>query len=226
VRYLLLFAAIVGVAGAAGAFFLPGTIANALPPQAAAQALPPDVNPDSRNRLPQVRRENLNAEGQKIFDAIGNTGPTGVRIHNPVFASHMNQANDYLRTKSGLDPRLAEMVILVGARAVNGQYIWTAHEPSARDAGLEPAIIEIIKHRRPLTGVGEREAALIRLGREALGDEHKVSPATFAAAAKFFNPHDLVSYVSLMLHYASSGTLLNTFDQQLRPGQTPLLPVP
>jgi hypothetical protein len=29
-----------------------------------------------------------------------------------------------------------------------------------------------------------------------------------------------------MLHYASSGTLLNTFDQQLRPGQAPLLPVP
>jgi hypothetical protein len=73
--------------------------------------------------------------------------------------------------------------------------------------------------------MGEKEAALIRLGREAVG-EHKVRPETFAQAAKFFNPHDLVSYVSLMLHYSSSGMLLNTFDQQLRPGQKPLLPIP
>ncbi len=137
----------------------------------------------------------------------------------------MNQANDYLRTKSGLDPRLAEMVILVGARQVDGQYIWTAHEPAARTAGLEGNIIDVIRYRRPLTGMGEKEAALIQLGREAAG-EHKVRPETFARAAKLFNPHDLVSYVSLMLHYASSGILLNTFDQQLRPGQTPLLPVP
>jgi 4-carboxymuconolactone decarboxylase len=191
----------------------------------AAQTLPPDVNPDSRNRLPQVRRENLDANGQRIFDAIGNTGPTGVRMHNPTFASFMNEANDFLRTKSGLDPRLAEMVILVGARESDGQYIWTSHEPAAREAGLEDTIIDVIKYRRPLTGMGEKEVALIRLGREALGDK-KVKPETFAAAAKLFNTHDLVSYVALMLHYASSGTLLNTFDQQLRPGQAPLLPVP
>ena len=194
-------------------------------PQAAAQALPPDVKPDSRNRLPQVRRGNLDATGQKIFDAIGATGPSGVRMHNPVFASYMNQANDYLRTKSGLDPRLRELVILVGAREVDGQYIWTSHEPTARSVGLEDEIISVIKYRRPLTGMGEKEAALIQLGREAVG-EHKVRPETFAQAAKFFNPHDLVSYVSLMLHYSLSGTLLSTFDQQVRPNQTPLLPIP
>ena len=194
-------------------------------PQAAAQALPPDVKSDSRNRLPQVRRENLDATGQKIFDEIGNTGPTGVRMHNPEFAIFMNQANDYLRTKSGLEPRLAEMVILVGAREVDGQYIWTAHEPSARKEGLADTIIDVIRYRRPLTGMGEKEAALIQLGREALG-EHQVRPETFAQAAKLFSTHDLVSYIALMLHYASSGTLLNTFDQQLRPGQTPLLPIP
>jgi 4-carboxymuconolactone decarboxylase len=192
---------------------------------AAAQALPPDVNPDSRSRLRQVRRETLDASGQKIFDQIGNTGPTGVRMHNPEFAIFMNQANDYLRTKSGLDPALAEMVILVGAREVDGQYIWTSHEPAAREAGLADSVIDAIKYRRPLTGMGEKEAALIQLGREAIG-EHKVRPETFAQAAKLFNHHDLVSYLSLMLHYASSGMLLNTVDQQVRPNQTPLLPVP
>ena len=157
------------------AHFAAAPSSNALPPQASAQALPTDVNPDSRNRLPQVRRENLDETAQKIFDAIGATGPTGVRMHNPVFASYMNQANDYLRTKSGLDPRLRELVILVGAREVDGQYIWTSHEPTARSVGLEGEIIDVIKYHRPLTGMGEKEAALIRLGREAVG-RHKVSP--------------------------------------------------
>lgn len=221
-RSFLLFAVLIS---AMGAYFLAAPPASAVPPQAAAQALPPDVNPYSRNRLPLVRRENLNAAGQKIYDAIGATGPTGIRMHNPVFASYMNQANDHLRTKSGLDPRLAEMVILVGAREVDGQYIWTSHEPSAREAGLASEIIDVIKYRKPLAGVGEKEAALIRLGREALG-AHKVSPETFAQAAKFFGPQELVSYVSLMLHYASSGMLLNTFDQHVRPDRRPLLPVP
>ena len=201
------------------------TITALAVPHAAAQALPPDVNPESRNRLPQVHRENLDAEGQKIFDDIGATGPAGVRMHNPVFAKYMNQANDYLRTKSGLDARLAEMVILVGAREVDGQYIWTAHEPAAREAGLEDTIIDLIKYRRPLTGVGEKEAALIQLGREAVGERH-VRPETFARAAKLYNPHDLVSYLSLMLHYSLSGTLLNAVDQQVRTNQTPLLPIP
>lgn len=220
-----LFVLIVVLSVALGGYFAAAPPASAVPPQTAVEALPRDVHPDSRSRLPLVRRENLDETGQKIYDAIGATGPTGIRMHNPLLASYMNQANDHLRRKSGLDPRLAELVILVGAREVDGQYIWTSHEPSAREAGLESEIIDVVKYRKPLTGVGAKEAALIRLGREALG-RHKVSPDTFAQAAKLFGTQELVSYVSLMLHYASSGVLLNTFDQHVRPVQKPLLPIP
>jgi 4-carboxymuconolactone decarboxylase len=118
-----------------------------------------------------------------------------------------------------------ELAILVVAREMDSQFEWTAHEPPALRAGLEPRIIDIVKHRRPLTGVGEKEAAIIQLGREALG-RRKVEPETFARALDLFGRQGVVNVVSLMSHYAATAMLLTTFDQQLRPGQQPLLPLP
>ncbi|HXF33478.1 MAG TPA: hypothetical protein VN603_02810, partial [Candidatus Acidoferrales bacterium] len=53
--------------------------------------LPPDVYPESRNRLALVRREELDEEGKTIFDGaandsrslVGLQGPGGIRLHNP-----------------------------------------------------------------------------------------------------------------------------------------------
>ena len=60
---------------------------------------------------------------------------------------------------------------------------------------------------------------------EALG-RRKVEPETFARALNLFGRQGIVNVVSLMSHYAATAVLLTTFDQQLRPGQAPLLPMP
>jgi len=53
-----------------------------------------------------------------------------------------------------------------------------------------------------------------------------VSPDTFARALKLFGDKGIVDLVSLMGEYSATAALLTTFDQQLQPGQKPLLPVP
>jgi 4-carboxymuconolactone decarboxylase len=198
----------------------------------AAAALPPDVDPESLNRLPRVRREDLDDFGKKLYDTVtadsrllGLDGPIGIRMHSPRVSDYMNAGNRYLRFESGIEPRLMELAILVVAREMDSQFEWVAHEAPAIKAGLEQQIIDVVKHRRPLTGIGEKEAAVIQLGREAFG-RRKVEPETFATALRHFGRQGIVNLVSLMGHYSATAMLLTTFDQQLRPGQQALLPIP
>lgn len=199
----------------------------------AAAALPPDVYPESGNRLPLIKREDLSDDDQRVYDRVvgdprslvGLRGPGGIRLHSPRLTESTREGNDYLRFNNGLGARLSELAILVTARELDHQFEWTAHEPAGLRAGLEPAIIEVVKYRKPLTGLGEKEAAIIQLGREAVG-RRKVASETFARALTLFGHEGLVNLVSLMGLYTSTAILLNTFDQHLAPGQQPLLPIP
>jgi len=136
----------------------------------------------------------------------------------------MTGVNDYLRRKSGLESRLVELAILVTAREMDCEYVWTAHEPAAQKAGLQQEIIDTVKYRRPLTKLGEKEAVIVQLGRDSIG-KHKVGSDTFARASKLFGNQGLVNVVSLMGDYASTSILLNASDQHVRPKDKSLLPI-
>ncbi len=198
------------------------------PSQASAAVYPDDVYPDSRNRLPLIQRDDMDEQGQKAYDSAvsnprslaGLQGPAGIRLH-----SARSRESEYLRYESDLGRRLTELAILVTAREMDQQFEWTVHEGVALQEGLEPAIIDVVRLRQPLTGLGEKETAIIQLGREVFRN-HRLSPDTFARALQLFGNKTLVDLVSLMGNYASTAVLLTTFDQQLPPGQKPLLPIP
>ena len=50
---------------------------------------PAEIDPASRCRIPLIRREELDADGQKAFDFYtsgtmrGLHGPAGIRLHSP-----------------------------------------------------------------------------------------------------------------------------------------------
>lgn len=193
--------------------------------------LPPDIDPDSRSRLPLVKRDDLDEFGKNVYDEtagdsrslVGLRGPGGIRLHSPKLTANTRGANNYLRFGAGLDPRLSELTILVTAREFDQHFEWHAHEPAALKAGLEPQVIDIVRNRKPADGIGEKEAALIRLGREAIG-KHKVTPETFAEALRLLGKEALLHYVSLMGSYAATAILLTVFDQHLPEGKTSTLP--
>ena len=175
---------------------------------------PKDIYPETGNRFPAVR-------AGLTPDAFG---PGAIRQYSPPVAESMTAVNDYLRRKSGLDNRLVELAILVTAREMDCVYVWTAHEPAAQKAGLQQEIIDIVKNRRPLTKVAEKDAVIVQLGREAFG-KHKVSSDTFARAEKQFGKQGLVNIVALMGDYAATTLLLDVADQHVRPKDKPLLPI-
>lgn len=196
--------------------------------------LPPDIDPDSRCRLPFVKREDLDAEGQKLYDTHtdpkggtirGLRGPGGLGLHSPKFSHATRPAGRYLRFESGHSPRVRETAILISARESNSRFEWAAHEPEALKEGVPRATIDAIKYRKPLDGLEPVDQIIVQLGRETFG-ARKVTPETYAKALKQFGARGLIDLVALMGNYAATAALLTVFDMQLDEGETNLLPVP
>jgi 4-carboxymuconolactone decarboxylase len=199
--------------------------------ETATAPLPKDIYPETGNRLPPPKREDLDDYGKKVFDEL--TGPriswtkqVPLRLYSPRLAKPMSDAHYYLKFQSGLGDRLTEIAVLVTAREMDNQFEWTQWEIHGRMAGpghVEPGIIDIIKYNKPVTGLGEKETVIIEFGRELLGQK-KVSSETFAHALRLFGPRGMVDLTNLMALYWATGLELTAFDQQLLPGQKPMLP--
>lgn len=192
-------------------------------------ARPADIHPESLSRLPPLTRGELDADGQRVWDYLAGVngtmpkvGPPPVTIYSPKAAEPIQTLNQYLR-RSIVGPRFFELSALVASREFDQQYEWSGHEPAAVRAGLEQSIIDVVKYNRGLTGVPEKEATVIRLGR-ALFRDHKVSSELWAKTVEHFGRQGAIEVTTIMADYAMVGFLLTAVDQQLPPERAPLLP--
>ena len=143
----------------------------------------------------------------------------------PAVVDAMTGLNDYLRRKSGLEPRLVELAILVTAREMDSEYVWTAHEPPALKAGLPQANHRHREIPQAADEHGREGSGHFQLGRDSIC-KHKVGSDTFARAVKLFGNQGVVNIVSLIGDYAATTILLNAADQRVRPREKSLLPLP
>jgi len=186
-----------------------------------------DIDPQSGFRLPLPKREDLDDAGKRIFDETvppGLQGPAGVLLYASKAGQHQQAFNKYLRFEAGFSPRIREIAILTAAREADSQFEWVQHEAIALREGVEPALIDIIRHRKRTHGLDETEATVIALGRETFGD-HRLSAETFVKAKQLFGPRKLIDLVLLMGNYVAMAGVLTAVDMQLRAGQKPLLPI-
>ncbi len=190
---------------------------------------PADIHPESLSRLPPVQRADLDEEGKRIWDALAGTGkaiprtgPSAVTMHSPKAAEPIFALNQVLR-KTVAGSKYFELAALVAAREFDQQYEWSAHEPAGLKAGLDQSVIDVVKFGRDLTGVPEKDATVIRLGR-ALFRDHKVSSELWAKMEQHFGRQGAVEVTMIMADYAMAGFVLTAVDQQLPPERKPLLP--
>jgi 4-carboxymuconolactone decarboxylase len=196
--------------------------------------LPPDVNQDSRCRLPLPRRRDLPVAAREIYDRhadpeggtlAGLRGPGGIKLHSPGYAVPAFDVLQYLRHGTGIQPAVRELAILVTAREHDSAYEWSKHEPEALHQGVPQETIDTIKHRRPVDGLSETEAMVITFGRQ-LFQTRRVQPEVFAEALDAFGRQKLVDLVCLMGTYAGTASLLAAFDAHIPDDETFILPVP
>ncbi len=199
-------------------------------------AWPKDIYPESGNRLPIPKREDMKGEDLKIFDDIMAKQAGGlsarekerpqVRMHSPGVSKGLEEAHHYLKYDTALGDRLTIIAELTTARELTNQYEWTQFEEHVRTPGdprfVAPEIVDAIKYCRPVTGLGEKEQAIITFGRELFG-RRKVSPETFAKVLKLFGPRTTVDLEELMGMYSATSYELVAFDQQLHVTQKPML---
>jgi alkylhydroperoxidase family enzyme len=188
--------------------------------------LPTDLDPQSRARLPYLKKSDLDAKGQKVLETFASKddtlrGPLAFAAYNGAVAQALLDLHNAAVTGGTLDPHTRELAILVACRETNYNLEWNAHEPSGIKAGIDAKVIDVVRNNRPLAGLNERDAAVIRFGRQMLHDK-RVDSATFAKAVELWGKRGTMDMVAVMNTYAVSGYFAIAVDERSPEGKAEL----
>jgi 4-carboxymuconolactone decarboxylase len=189
--------------------------------------LPSDLDADSRARLPYLKRTDLDEASQKIYDTLPGRGQDGVlrgplafAAYNPGVAKALFDLHN-AAVAGALDPHVRELAILVACRETNYSLEWNAHEPAALKAGVDRKTIDVVRKNMALTGVDERDATVIRFGRQLFHD-NRMDTATFGKAVQLFGKKGAMDLVAVMSTYAVSGFYATAVDEHMPAGRPDL----
>jgi 4-carboxymuconolactone decarboxylase len=176
-------------------------------------------------RLPDVTRDELDPEGQALWDSLINSrgyigGPTACIMHHPALAAKSTPLGSQLRYNGVLAGADRELTILTAGREVEAVYEWHAHEPIAREVGVSAEAIEALRNQQPTDGLPEREAIIIDTVR-SLYRQHKIPNELYARADANLGRKGLVEMIVLAGYYGLVGFVLNGFEVDLPSGATP-----
>jgi 4-carboxymuconolactone decarboxylase len=192
-----------------------------------------DIDPQSLSRLPLIQRAKLSGEALRVYDAVVGKdaegkdrptppmGPAATSLYSPGVALPMNQLNQYLRN-TVVGTAVFQICTLIAAREFDEAYEWNSHEAGAKRANVDQKTIDAIKFNRPLDGVAEKDALVIRFGR-AIFHDHKVSSELYAKVVETFGQQGMFELTAIMGDYAMAAIMLRAVDQHV-PNVTHELP--
>jgi 4-carboxymuconolactone decarboxylase len=187
--------------------------------------LPADLDSQSRARLPYLKSSEVDAKGKKVVDIFGKggtvSGPLAFATYNPAVGQALLDLHDAAVTGGTLDAHTRELAILVACRATNYNLEWNGHEASGVRAGIDAKVIDVVRNNGPLTGLNEKDAAVIRFGRQLLNDK-KVASATFAKVVELWGKRGAMDMVAVMNTYAVSGFFAIAVDEHAAEGKAAL----
>ena len=185
--------------------------------------LPGDVYPDSRSRLPLVKPGDSDQAARQVTAAAG-ANFAGIQNMRAV-VDRYGYRGDIAQAASPLGLAFMQFVILVAAREHDQPYEWSLHEMQAIAVGLNPAEIDVVRNRKPLAGLPENEALVVKMAHEIFAG-HQLSSETYAEGLKIFGQKNLVDVIGLMAGYSGTSVTLSAFNQQMPPGWKQFLPLP
>src|SRR5688572_26499819 len=143
-----------------------------------------------------VHKEDVAPEHHALFDELvalrGRiSGPSTVVLHSPGLARPWNEISEFLHGQSIVQPEHAELAVSTTAREYDCAYIWNAHVPLARKAGVAEETIAAVREGRALEGLSLQEATVARFVRQLLRD-NRVDSEIFDPLLQEHDPRWLV----------------------------------
>jgi 4-carboxymuconolactone decarboxylase len=185
------------------------------------------IDPESGSRLPLLEREDMrDEEHAQIYDTLA--GPDGTlrrgtlatALYSPATAAALGRIHDYLRTESALGPRLFELLNLIAAREMNLAYEWSTHEAAALQAGLPPAVIDVVRLNEATSALSNFDTLIVDFGRQ-LFRSRQVSSATFAALVQQRGRQGTFDVIMALTYPMMAGILQRAVDQRPPAGWDP-----
>ena len=171
---------------------------------------------------PVTRRDQLAETDRDVFDAVTEgrgsvRGPFGMLLHSPVLCRRHLDVGTYLRFKSRLEPASRELAIVATAREKDCPYLWAAHAPAARKAGVSDTAVGAVRDHGDLTRVPPAERDIADYVRQ-LSRTNAVAQALFDRLQSRHGVPWLVELTCLVGHYGIVTAILNAFEVAPAPG--------
>jgi 4-carboxymuconolactone decarboxylase len=139
-------------------------------------------------------------------------------LNSPEMARHATRLGAYLRFDTLFPAKLSEIAILVTARHWTSHYEWYAHKRLALAGGMDPEIIEDIRHRRAPHFDDPKAQAIYDVAK-SLHETHVVPQPLYDHATNVLGERGLVEIIGLCGYYALVSMTLNTYEFDLPEGE-------
>jgi 4-carboxymuconolactone decarboxylase len=163
-----------------------------------------------------VSRDDIAVEHHALFDELAAlrgriSGPSTVVLHSPGLARPWNEIGEFLHRHSIVEPPHAELAVCTTAREKDCGYIWNAHVPLARKAGVPAATLDLVRDRRGVIGMSGPEMAVVQYVRQLI-QTNRVEPHVFDPLLQAHGPQWLVELTVWIGRYQALAGILNGFD--------------
>jgi len=181
---------------------------------------PAPVAPRAAARMDPLKREDMNDEQARAYDAVAAKGgrlggPNGIFIRLPeLFALNQGLGN-YLRANH-LTPRLRQLAMIVAVRRWNGAYAWGAQARDALKAGIASEIVEAVNQRRT-PALSDADDQAVYDAAVELADTGSLSDGAYGKALKQLGFNRLLDVVATVGFYTGVCLTVNVFEVEPRP---------
>ena len=180
-------------------------------------------------RVPYVSRDEMDAEGQRIYDQIAaDRGRTEVGLqfrallNSPKAAGHLTSLGATLRFGSSIPEGLKELAISTTGRDWDSDIIWTAHSTLAAKGGISDTSLESVRTRRDPESLTDDESIITRFVHELVRDK-VISDGTFAAARDLLGVKGVVDLTLTVSYYSALALAQIALKLELEPGRVSTL---